>query len=328
MNLKVTRDFLIPIVFLVVGRNFADIKNADRIVFFATGLILLFALFEYFFLDAYLRVFGVLDYYVAKGSLDALDPSLQWSNGLMLNGVRTAEGGGRVLLPFLLEDHRVSSLFLESISLGNFGALVAFWGIIRSRMEGRPYFWSIVAGIILIVLSDNRFNASFLPIGVVFLFASPRLTKPVVMVLPFVAILGLCLIAANAEPQEVPGLDGGSLWDRLVYSGRILLDLDGPNWLGIWPLPPYTLDAGYAYIISTVGLIGLVACWLWFTSLTGPSRYFYAFRNTIAAYFAVLLCISQSLFTIKTAALLWFLLGVLSVAKDVAPRVVPTRHRT
>jgi putative polymerase len=233
-----------------------------------------------------------------------------------------------VLLPFLLEDHRVSSLFLESISLGNFGALVAFWGIIRSRMEGRPYFWSIVAGIILIVLSDNRFNASFLPIGVVFLFASPRLTKPVVMVLPFVAILGLCLIAANAEPQEVPGLDGGSLWDRLVYSGRILLDLDSPNWLGIWPLPPYTLDAGYAYIISTVGLIGLVACWLWFTSLTGPSRYFYAFRNTIAAYFAVLLCISQSLFTIKTAALLWFLLGVLSVAKDVAPRVVPTRHRT
>jgi hypothetical protein len=51
-------------------------------------------------------------------------------------------------------------------------------------------------------------------------------------------------------------------------------------------------------------------------SLGGQSRDFYAFRNTSAAYYAALFCISASQFTIKTAALLWFLMGALSLARD------------
>ena len=317
LNLKVSRDFLIPVVFLLVGKAINDIRVADRIVYFATGLILVFALFEYFALDAYLRVFGVIEYYVARGSLDATNPSLQWANGLMLNGIRPPELGGRVLLPFLLDDHRVSSLFLESISLGNFGALVVFWGITRSRMERQLRFWSVAAGIALIILSDNRFNASFLGVGILMLLISPRLTTPAALVMPIVAIAGLCLAATNSQVQDVPFLEGTTFHDRLLFSGRILLDLDISNWLGI-QAHPYTFDTGYAYVLCGVGLIGLAVAWCWFMSLKGNNRYFYAFRNTIAAYYAALLCISQSQFTIKTAALLWFLLGALSVARCVA----------
>ena len=58
MNLKVSRDFLIPVVFLLLGKAVRDIKVADRIVYVAAGLILAFAIFEYFALDAYLNVFG------------------------------------------------------------------------------------------------------------------------------------------------------------------------------------------------------------------------------------------------------------------------------
>jgi putative polymerase len=47
-------------------------------------------------------------------------------------------------------------------------------------------------------------------------------------------------------------------------------------------------------------------------TLRGRSAQFYAFRNVAAMYYAVILCISNSPFTIKTAALLWFLLGVLA----------------
>ena len=74
--------------------------------------------------------------------------------------------------------------------------------------------------------------------------------------------------------------------------------------------------SGYAYVISNIGLVGLAVFWFWFLSLDGRSRYFYAFRNTSAAYFAALFCISPSQFTIKTAALLWFLMGTLSGSKD------------
>ena len=314
LNFKVSRDLLIPITFLLLGKNVNDIKFADSLVSVATAIIFVFALFEYFSLDAFLRVFSVTEYYVARGTLDALDPSLQWASGLMVSGIRPSEQG-RELLPFL-GDHRVSSLFLEPIGLGNFGCIVAFWGIARARMERQLRFWPIAAGLALIILSDTRFNAYFLGVGILILLINPRLTTPAVVAMPFVLIVGLSLAAANAGAQDFPFLDGLSLHDRLLYSGRVLLDFDIYNWLGIKASRSQTFDAGYAYVISNVGLIGLAAFWFWFMSLGGQSRDFYAFRNTSAAYYAALFCISASQFTIKTAALLWFLMGALSLARD------------
>jgi putative polymerase len=321
IDLKTTRDFLIPVIFFMLGRSTNDIRFADRLVYAATLLVLAFAIFEYLFVDSYLKLLGVVDYYVARGSLDPLKPSLQWAGGLMLNGIRPEELGGRALLPFF-GDHRVSSLFLESISLGNFGSLIIFWGIARSRMQRQLYFWLIVAGIALIVLSDSRFNASFLAIGILILLLSPRITTPAVLAMPFVALFGLNMIAADVGSRDVPFLEGQSLFDRLVYSGRVLANFDAYNWLGIAASRADTLDAGYAYVVSSVGLLGLAAFWFWFMSLEGRSRYFYAFRNTSAAYFAALFCVSTSAFTIKTGALLWFLIGTLSLAKD-QERLVP-----
>jgi len=311
MNLKVARDFLIPVIFFLFGKGANNIKVADRIVYVATTIILIFAVFEFVSLDAFLKVFSVVDYYVARGTLDAADPSLQWANGLMMSGMRPPDQG-RELLSFL-GGHRVSSLFLEPIGLGNFGCLIAFWAIARSRMEHRLRLWSIAAGIVLIVLSDTRFNASFFVLGVFLLLVSPRLTTPVVVVLPFVAMAALYIAAASALPQDLL-LQGLSLKDRLLYSGGVLLKFDLSNWIGV--KASQTFDSGYAYVISNVGLLGFTAFWLWFMTLSGRSRAFYAFRNTAAVYFAALFCISASQFTIKTAALLWFLMGALSVAQN------------
>ena len=313
MNLKVARDFLIPVIFFLLGKGANNIKVADRIVYIATTIILIFAVFEYVSLDAFLKVFNVVGYYVARGTLDAADPSLQWAQGLMMSGMRPPDQG-RELLSFL-GGHRVSSLFLEPIGLGNFGCLIAFWAIARSRMEHKFRYLSVAAGIVLIILSDTRFNASFFALGVLILLASPRLTTPAILAMPFVIIFGLCLFAAGADPHGLPYLEGYSLKDRLLFSGRVLFDFDIANWLGITASRIPTADAGYAYIISNVGLLGFAAFWFWFMSLDGSSRYFYAFRNTSAAYFAAVSCVSTSQFTIKTAALLWFLMGALSVVQ-------------
>ena len=315
MDLKVVRDFSIPVIFFLLGKSLNDIKTADTIVYATTGIVVLFALFEYYFLDDYLNVFGVTEYYVARGTLDASDPSLQWAGGLMMSGIRPPEQG-RELLPFL-GDHRVSSLFLEPIGLGNFGCLVALWGIVRSRMERRLRFWSVAAGITLIILSDTRFNAWFLGVGVLILLVSPRVTTPTVLAMPFLLIVGLYLGSANVEVHDsLLGPEGLSMKDRLLYSGRVLLDFDLYNWLGIETSRAETLDAGYAYVISSLGLLGFTAFWFWLVSLRGHNRYFRAFRNASAAYFAALLTVSASQFTIKTAALLWFLMGTLFVAQS------------
>jgi putative polymerase len=309
-NIKVTRDFLIPLTFIVLGKS-QSIKVADMVVYVATGVILVFALFEFLAFDSYLQVFGVTEYYVARGTLDASDPSLQYAGGLMMSGIRPAEQG-RALLPFL-GDHRVSSLFLEPIGLGNFGCLVALWAIARSKMERRLHFWLIAAGIILIVLSDTRSSAAFLCMGSLILFLPTRITTPAIVAMPFILILGLLLTVAHEGNRDyVPMVEGLSLQERLLYSGRVLLDFDLLNWLGMRTSRAQTFDAGYAYVISNVGLFGFAVFWFWFMSLRGHTRWFYAFRNASAVNFAVLFCISTSQFTIKTAGLLWFLMGALS----------------
>jgi hypothetical protein len=50
-------------------------------------------------------------------------------------------------------------------------------------------------------------------------------------------------------------------------------------------------------------------------SLSSINPHFYAMRNAAGGYLATLFLISQSQMTIKTASLLWLLLGAVSVAR-------------
>ena len=302
-------------VFFLLGQAVRDVKSADRIVFTATSILLIFAAFEYFSLTSFLKVFGVAEYYIARGTLEVSDWALDVSQGLMVSGFRPGDQG-RTLLPFL-GDHRVSSLFLEPSSLGNYGTLVTVWAVVRSRMEGRLFLWCALGGLALLVLSDTRFDAYFLVLGVLVLIAPPRLTTPAMFLLPFVTILALYLLGAShaKSPNEIPMVEGREVYDRLLYSGRVLFDFDVYNWFGLEASRGQTFDSGYGYVISNVGIIGFVALWTLFMSLQGSNRFFYSFRNVTALYFTTLLCISASQFTIKIAAMLWFLLGVLSVMK-------------
>ena len=316
---KISRDLVIPVVFFLLGKAVDDIRVADRLVLSATLVLLAFALFEYFFLDSFLSVFDVAKYYFARGTLDASKAAVALSQGvsegLMVSGVRPTDQG-RTLLPFL-GDHRVSSLFLEPSTLGNFGMLVTLWAFVRSRMAGRLYVWCALFGLALVILSDTRFDAYFLLLALSILILPPRLVTPAVLVLPFVTILALCALAATGPAfHGAPALDGLGIYDRLLYSGRILWSFDIYNWFGLEPSNSQTFDSGYGYIISNIGLVGFALLWALFMSLKGANSSFDAFRNVLAVYFATLLCISASVFTIKLAAMLWFLLGALSLAKD------------
>ena len=312
---KISRDLIIPVVFFLLGVAVGDVRSADRIVAAATAILLLFGLYEYFFLESFLKVLDVAGYYVARGTLEASEWAQDVSQGLMVSGMRPADQG-RTLLPFL-GDHRVSSLFLEPTTLGNFGTLVAMWAAMRSRMEGRLYLWSALGGVALIILSDTRFDAYFLVIALTLLFIPHRLTTPAILALPFLTVAALYLLAASAERYHgIPMVEGRGVYERLLYSGRVLHAFDVYNWFGVEVSRAQTFDSGYGYVLSNIGIIGFTMLWVMFISLKGSSRYFYAFRNMVGLYFVTLLCISSSVFTIKLAAMLWFLLGTLSLAKD------------
>jgi putative polymerase len=300
-DVKIVRDFLIPVAFFWLGRNIS-LRDADRIVRWAAVVTVGVGLFEYFFLDVFLKYFDVIGFYIARGTVADTESARIASGGLMVSGVRP-EGQGRELLPWLLDSHRASSIFLEPPSLGNFGIIVALWAALRSKIDGVPWFGLLLLGLVCIVLADTRFAAAFLALGVLIIFLPRSIGTPLTAAMPFVAVLFLLTVITPAD------LASNDAAGRLAYAAFVLHEFNILNWAGLSDSLLQTFDAGYGYVFSEVGLFGVLVLWFCFMSLSGRSTYFYAFRNAIGAYLTTLLLISQSEMTIKTAALLWLLLG-------------------
>jgi putative polymerase len=305
VDIKIVRDFLIPVAFFWLGRTIS-IKDADRIIRWLVGVVLVVGFFEYFFLDLFLKYLNVLNYYIARGTVPDIESARLAAGGLMVSGMRP-EGQGRELLPWLLGTHRVSSIFLEPSSLGNFGIIITLWAALRSKIDGKVWGKLILAGICCIVLSDTRFAALFLPIGILMMFLPMLVGTVTVALMPFFAVVFLLVVI---NPSDTLSNDSQG---RLAYAAFVFTRFDIFNWLGFKESLEQTFDAGYGYLFADVGVFGVIALWLCFMTLRAESDYFYGFRNAAGAYFSALFLISQSQMTIKTAALLWLLLGVVSV---------------
>lgn len=321
-DIKIVRDFLIPIAFFMLGMTIKKLHHVDVAVKWISAITLSFATFEYFYLETFLKYFDVLKYYIARGTIAESDLTHAFlvSGGLYFSGIRP-EAQGRALFPFL-GDHRVSSIFLEPISLGYFGIIVFMWGLVMSRIDRKIHFFSLSTGLLCIVLSDSRFGAGIIIVATILTFMPVRLSHFGVLLLPLFLVFGLLLLPEFFNLSRDLSLSG-----RLSYSARVLTDFDAWNWLGFEASRLQTFDSGYAYLFSGVGILGFAVFWVIFLSIKGRSVYFDMFRNSSAAYFAIALCIGEGQLTIKTASLLWFMLGALAITWVPAPQKEMARAR-
>lgn len=308
-DVKIMRDFLIPIAFYLLGTRMNNLTDVDSIVRTCAIIVVAVAIYEYFFLESFLRYFNVLSYYISRGTIES--EQKDWiSTTLFVSGIRPE---GRSLLPFL-GDRRVSSLFLEPVSPGNFAVTLFFWALVRSYFERKLYFGIFLMAIFLTIMADNRFGTYLCAVALIVSMLPSRYMSGVMTVAPFVimpALLGFALWSPDTPIDN-------SLFGRLLSSGRALLNFDIWNWLGVGRTND-DVDSGYAYTISRIGIFGSVALWILFTTLRAQSRQFQMFRAFTALYFSAILCVSYSPYTIKTAGLLWFLLGALSVTDPANP---------
>ena len=301
---KVFRDFMIPFAFFLLGLRARDLRNTDFIVLILAVAVTSVALFEYFFVDVYLRYFNIIMYYVARGSV-ATERLEILSTNLFESGIRPE---GRALFP-ILGDHRISSIFLEPVSPGNFGLIIFFWAMVRWELEKKLRAALFLMGIFLIVMADNRFGAYLCVLALVLCLLLSRFMYALVMCLPFVAVCALLGIAYSFQDFTVDN----SFLGRLVLSGSILVAFDLSTWLGIGESARSAFDSGYGYAISQAGILGFTVLWIVFMTLKSTNNQFIVFRSLAGLYLGMVLCVSYSPFTIKTAALLWFLLGALAV---------------
>jgi putative polymerase len=315
IDIKIARDLAIPFAFFFLGMHAGDLKVADRVVTASAIAVLIVGLFEYFWLEAFTQVFNVAKYYIARGTMEARDAL--YSGNLFISGVRPAGAdGGRNIMSWL-GDHRVSSVFLEPVSMGNFGVIVFMWGLVRWRFE-RSWHWTTMAiGMTLIVLADSRFGALLCMIALILTFMPMRAATLAMLAMPFAAVALLILVpaivTASYDPQN-RSADNGFV-GRFVLSAQILGEFDALNWMGLQAQKMQAFDSGYAYVIGAVGVLGLFLLWILMFAIRSGSPQFFAFRNIAALYYAAILCVSNSPFTIKTAGLLWFLLGAAAASR-------------
>lgn len=295
---KAVRDFLIPVAFYCLGRRRPSLALTDRIVLSAGIIVVAFGLFEYLAFETFEKYFNIIRYYVARGTVAPADVSGQ-TGTLFASGVRP---DSRTLLPFL-GPHRVSSVFLEPVSTGNFGAILYIWALCRPGMRGRITLFACAA--VVIVLADARFGAYTCIAVTAAALVFYRLPRVFWFCLP---LLMMCALAIYGfESMQVDWANDIS--GRILWTARLLTSLSLDGAMGVSAQKPFLSDSGYAYSINEIGIVGFVVFWGLFIFSAPADRTAWRLRACAATYFCLLLVISDSPYSIKTAAVFWFMLG-------------------
>jgi len=316
------RDIVIPLLFFWLGRHVADIRYTDRILKILVLTVVMVGLFELFFLPQYTSLLNIFSYYVSTGTV-TINTNYISDSALNLNGLRP-EGIGRTIFPSLLGPHRVSSVFLEPVSLGNFAVIVAAWGLSKSTTDYKNMLLFLLSAIGLITLSDSRYGLIVVTLLIGMRIVVKGRVNRVVIILPFIAIAALLLIGSFYKGGLADNVMG-----RLFWTGDTLLTFDVAKLFGVRGFDiPYG-DMGYAYLLSRWGVLLCLMLWgaLWMTKMNDACGE--RFRAYAALYIALILTVSgTSFFALKTAGLLWFLVGssVGGCAKTV-PRVYRANRR-
>lgn len=313
---KMIRDLLIPVAFYNLGLRAPDIRDADRAALAAGLVVVAMGLFEYAALPLYEQFFNIVRYYIARGSMSAAEIN-GLTGSLFVSGVRP---DARTILPFL-GPHRVSSVFLEPVSAGNFGAILFAWGLYRPGMRGRGWLFACAA--LTIILADARFGAVVCVAIAAALLAAHRLPRLLWFALPCAILLALAVCGFESTASD----RSNNFVGRLLVAAEIVTALPLEGVLGISAEKIFVSDAGYAYVLLQIGLVGGLAAWLLFVLMPAGNADAWRLRCAVAAYICLLLVISDSPFSIKTAALLWFLLGAADGARaDPAADADATAH--
>jgi putative polymerase len=306
IDLKLGRDILIPIVFLFYGAAYLEEGECAKVAKWAGSLVLAFAVFEWTLLDTFLANFNIMQYYVARGTVtQEFGEHLGYQ--LSVNGLRP-EGDGRALLSFL-GPHRVGSVFLEPVSSANFGSLIYLAAISGFTRPRRAFVLALI-GLAIIVAADGRFAMLTCVILTAVRLVPAARDVRVLAVLPIVAIaalLGIVFVAGDTQ------IDNGFV-GRLYHSGELLASLSLAQWFGLDAVKYGLFDSGYGYVINKFGIIGAVVLWTMFLLIPARTERAQIFRGGLAYYICLSLCISQSMFTIKSAGFVWAVMGALAFA--------------
>jgi len=287
-------------LFTMVGYR-ATYATLDRLFFWLFAIVLVVLALEVFWLAGYVDVFHPSAFYAATRGIEASE----YNNTGLFNTATSFQGRfnfGIFSVP------RTSSIFLEQVSNGNFAAIGALYLAVRGKEIGAIRLLVGVVTIIFVLITTNaRFDSLLVVASILgyWIFPLlPRLSLPIASILLFAVVVMIATRDINAMGDDFQG--------RVAFSARKFRDYDAWFYLGFDAEQAVReRDSGYSFFVGTTSIFGMIGIWLYANFLPrmddGPSRRLA--WGLILYFFGQLIVSSTSLLSIKTAALLWFMVG-------------------
>jgi putative polymerase len=306
-SVKYFRDLLIAPVFFMLG-SCTDRRYLNRYVLIGHTIVFAVAFLEAFRTDLYTSLFHVKDYFIATRGLSEAD---FWNTDSELF-VSATRPNARFLsiADAVMANHRVSSIFLEPVSLGTYciiisGYLFALWRSLG--WASRAYLLATI--LFLIVACDGRLAVvTFFATLVVCLFWRRWSRYLPVLYLPGILIAAI-LFVSIVDPAR--GND--DFLGRVAWTTDLLESYDVAEFLGMSEaFMDKAVDSGIGYIVTTQSVFGLILFWLFCAcSSRYETREQICYNHALCLYVCFNSLVSYGFLTIKTAALLWLVKGIL-----------------
>ncbi|WP_297813170.1 hypothetical protein [uncultured Methylophaga sp.] len=300
--IKIVRDCLIMVAFLLLG-TFLSSRNIIFTFKILMAAVLSVAAIEIFATEAYVWLFEPEQYFFKTRGIEPFEYS---DSGLFRNSLGYSS---RFSFNFL-SSHRISSLFLEQVSLANFAMVTLIFLMGFSQQMGKKaVLFFLLGSVFLILTNDTRTGALFALAMIPCFYLSPLF--PRWFAVTFIPVLLLLSTVLFYDPSQTSLSD--SFAGRIGFTLYLLSEADLPtlltgNLAGIHSVA----DSGYSYLIYATSLFGLILFWLYVALVVrsdqpASKRYVFAMNGFIA----VNLMIGAAVFTIKIAAPMWMMMGYL-----------------
>jgi putative polymerase len=303
LDAKYFRDVFLIITFVLLGMT----SNEQRVIQMMMTLmvaVVLGIVLEAACVECYADVFAVKDFYVStRGVSESEFTNL--SSDLYVSATRPEAR----FLPFF-DLHRLSSIFLEPVSLGNFMIMAmsftaAFW----RRLTPLLRVFSVFALTLMLFACDGRLatlaTVIILVISIGHRFVPRHSGLAFLPLIAALAIVATSIAGLHSGADDLPG--------RIAYTAELLSDMTPMDFAGLSDrLLEKSVDAGAVYLIITQSLLGVALLWTFITfSADEATNEQKIYKNGLLLYLALTMMVSYSYLSIKTAAPIWFIFGAL-----------------
>jgi putative polymerase len=303
VDAKYFRDIFVIVTFVLLGMT----SNERRVIQMMTALqvaVMAGIVFEAACVECYGDLFAVKDFYVNTRGVSESDFT-NLASDLYVSATRPEAR----FLPFF-DLHRLSSIFLEPVSLGNFMIMtVAFTAAYWRRMQSWLQLFLLFSITLMLFACDGRLAMVATTAILAMSLGKGILPRHVGLVfLPVIAVLAIFVTDSAGLRSGTDDLPG-----RIAYTAELLTSMQFLDFAGLSDrLLEQSVDAGAVYLMITQSFLGVALLWAFVTLAADemtPEQKIY--KNGLLLYLALTMMVSYSFASIKTAAPIWFIFGSL-----------------